>query len=169
MGSILTPIHNLQELQMRTTLIIALAIAFSIMTAIAGNPKKYGKGVKLTSTTKISSILENPRNFKGKTVRVEGTVVDVCKKRGCWMEIASDKEFESIRIKVDDGVIVFPLDAKGKTAVAEGTVSVTELTMEETIEAKRHEAEEQGVKFDEKSVKEPIVNIRIKGTGAEIK
>jgi hypothetical protein len=148
---------------------IAIITAVTFSSAVAGNPKKYGKGVKLTTTTKISDILAKPQSFKDKTVRVEGTVIEVCKKRGCWMELGSDKEFESIRIKVDDGVIVFPLDAKGKIAVAEGKVEVTELTMEETIEARRHEAEEQGVKFDEKSVTEPIVNVRIKGAGAEIR
>lgn len=154
---------------MRTALLFVLITFFTFSAAQAGNPKKYGKGVKLTTSTKVSDILAKPNAFNGKTVRVEGTVIEVCKKRGCWMELASDKEFESIRIKVDDGVIVFPLDAKGKTAVAEGTVDVNELTMEETIEAKRHEAEEQGVKFDEKSVTKPIVNVRIKGTGAEIR
>ena len=31
-----------------------------------------------------------------------------------------NKEFETIRVKVKDGEIVFPMEAKGKTALVEG-------------------------------------------------
>ena len=47
---------------------------------------------------------------------IEGLVVEVCKARGCWMQLASDKEFQTMKIKVKDGVMVFPMSAKGKTA-----------------------------------------------------
>ena len=58
----------------------------------------------------------------GKKVLVEGTVVGVCAKRGCWINLSGDKEFEQIRIKVNDGEIVFPMEVKGKTATVEGEV-----------------------------------------------
>jgi len=70
--------------------------------------------------TKISTILANPDNYEGKKVLVEGLVTSVCEARGCWMFIASDKNFQEIKIKVLDGVIVFPMSAQGKMAKVEG-------------------------------------------------
>ncbi len=86
------------------------------------------------------------------------------------MNVAGDKEFQSIRIKVDDGEIVFPLDAKGKHAVAEGVFSKIELSKEQALEHAKHQAEEKGEKFDEATAKDlPTVIYQIQGTGAVIK
>lgn len=82
--------------------------------ALAGastQSQAYGGGVTLSERTRVSDILADPDAYLGKTVLVEGTVVKVCRKRGCWMEIAGDKEVEKIQIKVRDGVMVFPLSA----------------------------------------------------------
>ena len=84
--------------------------------------KKYGKEITLEEKTKISDILKNPVEFEGKKVLVEGTVVGVCEKRGCWIKLASDEGYGTIKIKVNDGEIVFPLEAKGKKALVEGKV-----------------------------------------------
>ena len=95
--------------------------------------------------------------------------MDVCKERGCWIKVASDKEFESIRFKVDDGVIVFPLDAKGKTARAEGVVSVKTFSKEDLIKQGEEQAQEEGTKFDPSTVTGPKTVVQIKGEGAVIK
>ena len=112
---------------------------------------KYGAGVGKAPAVKVSELMANPDRYVGKPVRVEGLVTDVCAKRGCWMELASDKEFQTIKIKVDDGVIVFPLDAKGKVATAEGVFTRID------------------VPADPKSGKGPEVVYRIQGTGAVIR
>ena len=137
--------------------------------ALAGGQKRYGKDLTLKEKTKISDILASPEKFKGKKVLVDGPVVDVCKERGCWIKIGSDKEFESIRIKVDDGVIIFPLDAKGKNAKAEGMVSVRTVSVEDQIKQGEEMAKEEGTTFDKSTVKGPKTIIQIKGEGAVIK
>ena len=93
-----------------------LAISLNVMA------KDYGEPLTLTEITKISKILETPEDFVGKKVLVNGTVTSVCSKRGCWMNLASDKAFEQIQIKVVDGVIVFPMSAHGKSAKVEGII-----------------------------------------------
>ena len=128
----------------------------------------YGAGITLAEKISISEILAEPAKFEGKRVLVEGTVVDVCKKRGCWIDISGGEEFETIKVKVKDGEIVFPLSAKGNKALVEGFVEKLELTKEQTINWKAHEAEEMGIPFDSSSVTEPMIIWRIKGTGAEI-
>lgn len=128
----------------------------------------YGQPLTLTELTPVSAILGDPEGYVGRKVLVQGLVVAVCENRGCWMDIASDREFEKIQIKVDDGVIVFPLTAKGKRAVVEGTVEELHLTAEEALEQARHQAEERGVAFDSSSVTGPQVIYRIRGIGAVV-
>jgi hypothetical protein len=114
--------------------------------------------------------LSNPDDYLGQVVRVEGLVTGVCEKRGCWISIASeDEEFKEIRVKVDDGVIVFPLGAKGKHAIAEGVFVKIEMSMEETLKYREHHAKEHGEEFDPSTVTEPLVFYQLKGSGAVIR
>ena len=48
----------------------------------------------------------------------------VCAHEGCWMALSADGRADgpTLRLKVDDGVIVFPVTAKGHKAVAEGVL-----------------------------------------------
>jgi hypothetical protein len=80
--------------------------------------------VSLETATLIAALVERPSNFEGKTIRVEGVVTAVCAEMGCWMALAptADAKGQTVRIKVDDGVIVLPVSAKGKRAVAQGVV-----------------------------------------------
>ena len=155
---------------MRSLFLSFLIILFVLAQfSFAGEEGKvYGKGISLKTATKISDILAKPDENIGKTFLVEGRIVDVCKKRGCWMEIASDKEFQSIRVKVTDGEIVFPLSAKGQLAKVEGVLEKIELTKEQTMMWKKHQAEEQGEEFDSTCVKEGMNIYRLKGIGAVI-
>lgn len=130
--------------------------------------KKYGAGVTLKETTKISSLLEHPGDFVGKKVKVAGTIVGVCAHKGCWIDIAGDKPFEKIRIKVNDGEIVFPLTAKGKTAVAEGVFEEIHVSKDQILAMKKRHAREQGEPFDSTSVKGGRTIYQIRGTGAVI-
>ena len=153
----------------RLTLIGIIILSFFTFTALAGSAKKYGKALTLKSVTKISTILEKPEKYNGKKVLVEGTIVDVCKKRGCWIEIASDKEFESLRFKVEDGVMTFPIDAKGKKVRAEGKFSMEVVSKEELIEQGKKHAKESGEEFDPASVTDSKTYIQIDGVGAVVK
>ena len=146
---------------------LAIAVLF-LAPAVATEKKAYGEPLTGSDTIMISVLLANSGEFVGQTVRVEGLVTAVCEKRGCWMTLASDKESEELRIKVDDGVIVFPVHARGKHAIAEGIFTRIEMTLEETLSYRAHQAEEQGEEFDPGSVSEPLTYFQIKATGALI-
>jgi hypothetical protein len=133
-----------------------------------GEGKAYGKELTESDIVPISKLLAAPDEFVGEQVKVEGRIVGVCAKRGCWMELAGDEEFQSMRIKVDDGVIVFPMEAKGHLAVAEGVFTKIELTLEQTQKMAQHECEERGEKYDAANVTEPGVIYQIAGLGAVI-
>jgi hypothetical protein len=146
----------------------AAALLFAVSLA-AAEATSYGKALTVKDVTKVSDILAHPEQYQGKRVKVEGAVVDVCTMRGCWIKIAGDKDFESIRFKVDDGVITFPMTARGKTALVEGIVSVTTQSVEEQIKQGEHMAQEEGKTFDPKSVTGPRTVVMLKGEGAEIR
>lgn len=150
----------------KTTLaLVVLAVMTLTIPALGAT---YGKVPGDGPTVKVSELIAKADDYVGKTVKVEGIVTDVCEMRGCWMVIASDQEFQSIRFKVEDGVIVIPMEAKGKKAVAEGTFRKIEMSKEQAIEQAKHHAKEKGLEFDPASVKGPTVTYQLDGTGAVI-
>ena len=129
----------------------------------------YGEALTLTEITPVSAILEDPQAYIGERVLVKGMVTEVCEMKGCWMDIASDREFEKIQVKVDDGVIVFPLTARGHEALVEGIVEELHLTYEQALAQAEHHAEEHGEEFDPSTVPEgPQTIYRIRGIGAVV-
>ncbi len=149
--------------------LIILTILFSCGIIFSQEDEsKLGSELSLTEKTKISDILSDPESYLDKTVLVEGEVLEVCPHMGCWMDLESDVEGEKIKIKVKDGDIVFPVEAKGKTALVEGKVYKLELTQEEAIEYLEHIADESGQEFDPSAITGPMTIYQIKGLGAEI-
>ncbi len=150
-------------------LMTAAAVLILATPAFAAEATSYGKPLTVKDVTKVSDILAHPDQYQGKRVKVEGAVVDVCKMRGCWIKIGGDKDFESLTFKVDDGVITFPVTARGKTALVEGVVSVSTLSVEDQKKQGEHLAKEQGQAFDPASVKGPKTVVMLKGEGAQIR
>jgi hypothetical protein len=131
---------------------------------------RYGAGVTLAESTPIATLVEHAADYAGKTVRVEGTVADVCAKAGCWLEIRASEGEQTLRVKVKDGEIVFPTAARGRRVTAEGTFEAKELDREAYVRWAKHVAEEQGRAFDEASIAGagPFPFYQIAGRGAEI-
>lgn len=127
----------------------------------------YGAPVTAEELVEIAALNETPEQFLDRPIVVEGVVSEVCPMRGCWIDLA-DETGASIRVKVKDGVIVFPLSAKGRSARVEGTLEKIELSEEDARDWMRHEAAELGREFDPASVTGPQVIWRVRGRGAEI-
>lgn len=142
-----------------------LCVLFAATVCLA--EVKLGKPLTLKEPMSVDKLLAAPDSYVGKTVQVKGKVTEVCQMMGCWMNL-SDGGSKMVRIKVNDGDIVFPKDAPGKQAIAEGKLSKQELSKEQTIAAAKHEAEEQGRKFDPATVKSGKTVYQIEGTGAVI-
>lgn len=147
---------------------ILLAIILSSAGTAAPAEKELGAGVTAGPVTEIADIVQEPVRYSGQNVRVTGQVVDVCTMAGCWMELSSGDA--SIRLKVDDGVIVFPQEAKGQTALAEGKVEVIDMSRDDYLSWAGHEASERGEKFEPQSIGDPPYRVvRIRATGAVLK
>jgi hypothetical protein len=150
------------------TLLLLTATLWSQNMSDEAAVKTYGEELTLTDTVLISQLMASPQAYIGKRVLVKGVITDVCKKRGCWISLASDAEYQEIVIKVTDGEIVFPVESRGKMAIAEGVFEAIELSLEQAQRYLAHRAEENGKAFDPSTVTGPITIYRIKGTGARI-
>ncbi len=146
----------------RTTAAIALVLGIVALSVVAAQEKKYGAGVTLATTTSIDNLLAQPDKYLGKTVRVDGVVTAVREMAGCWLELGSGKTgAKTLRFKVDDGVIVFPLSAKGKKASAEGVFERVSGEM-----AKEYAADQEKSKGGD--TKNAVPAFQVKATGAVI-
>jgi len=88
--------------------------------------------------------------------------------KGCWVDILEAQSGETIRFKVQDDVIVFPVEARGSQIVAEGTLRKYDLTRQQAIDRMQHFAKEKGEDFDESSITGAMVFYQIEGVGAVI-
>ena len=168
---------------MKRFLILSMAVfAMAAAPVMAGEAESYGDGVTLDEAVAIDVLLSNPNDYVGRKVRVDGVITAVCKKRGCWMQVTDPESGNGVRIKVEDGVIVFPYTSMGHEAQAEGIFEAIKLTPEQ-IDA-RTAAEHkhaEGATCDKDGPKSPTpgtgcdlppVNqyvYLIRGTGAVIK
>lgn len=142
---------------MRMLMAVLLAMAF----VPAGEDTKLGTGVTLETATPVASIAASPESFVGKTIRVDGVATAVCSHMGCWMAVAAadNPDGPTVRLKVEDGVIVFPIAAKGKRVSAQGVF--------EAVGGDAHNKEAAGehAKHDSKASKD----YQIKATGAIVR
>jgi len=130
--------------------------------------ENIGAPLTLKTQTPIADLLAKPAKFVGRGVQVKGKATDVCQMMGCWIQLSDPVSGASIRVKVNDGDMVFPKDSVGKMVIAEGTFRELKLTHQQAVERAKHEAEEKGRKFDPSSVKGPVTIFQIQGTGAVI-
>ena len=138
------------------------------VAAVAGAATKLGRPLILSQPQAVREVLANPDALVGKAVQVKGKVTEVCQMAGCWMALADLETAKVLRVKVNDGDIVFPKEAVGKVAIAEGMLTKLTLTRDQAVAMARHEAEEQGRKFNPASVKTGAVIYQLKGAGAVI-
>lgn len=153
--------------------IIATVLLVTLLAggaALAGDgPKVYGKGVAATDTVRVGALLANPDAWVGKTIRLEGKAVAVCQHRGCWVDLASDVEGQTVRVKVNDGDIVFPPELVGDLVLAEGVWTANKLDLETTKKVCEAEAKKDGKAFDANAVTSCRTLYQLSGTGAVAK
>lgn len=141
----------------------ALIAAAGLLCAVDA---KFGKPLTLKSPMTVSALMAKPDDYVGKTVQVKGKITEVCQSMGCWLELVGE-EGKHVRFNAHQAGISFPKDSAGKTAIAEGKFTKTEMTREQALaEAKEH-AKDSGKPLDESKVKAGV-SYSIEGAGAVI-
>lgn len=148
-----------------------IAFLFSLVLLISscGGPTEklayFGDSISTDGAVKAELIKEKLGHNDSLAMKVEGKIVDVCQKKGCWMELAL-ADGENIRVTFKDYGFFVPKDASGKTMIMEGyayndTTSVAQL---------RHYAEDGGKSKDEiEKITEPEVAVSFEAHGVIIK
>lgn len=145
-----------------------LGAILAAATLLSAADVTLGKPLTLKAPVSLATLLAKPADYVGKTVQVQGKIVEVCQMMGCWLDLTNN-DGQKIRIKVEDGDIVFPKDSAGKTAIAEGVFRKLDLTREQAAAQAEEEAKEKGHTFDPASVKSGVTIFQIQGTGAVIR
>jgi hypothetical protein len=142
-------------------LLCAAAFALAAVGTSA-EETRLGAGVTLKDATPIKAVIEKPADFVGRTIRVDGVATAVCEEMGCWMAVApvDDPTGATVRLKVEDGVITFPVTAKGRNVSAEGVFEEIGAS-----DAHGNEAAGEHARHDAAASKK----YQIKATGAVIK
>ncbi len=147
--------------------LISLFLAIVFSHSLFAKDDSFGVGAKVAEAIDVHAILSEPEQFMEKELTVAGEVVSVCDKKGCWMMLSSGDA--RLRIKVKDGEMVFPFNAKGKTAYATGKLEKMEMTQEKAVAYLKHMAEDAGETFDPESVKGDVTLYQLRPVGVTIK
>lgn len=146
-----------------TLLLLALAAAVAA-PALASDPqgKHFGAAFTDAKVVPLADVMADLEKFAGKTIKVEGTIKDVCQNKGCWL-VVTDGERE-MRVTFKDYGFFVPKDSRDRKVVLEGTVATKTLTEG----AARHYAEESGRKVDPASISGPQEVVTMVATGVEL-
>ena len=131
----------------------------------------YGNILSKTEIIEVGHLLSNSDTYLDKRLLVSGSIIEVCPMRGCWVQIKDDTSHETIRVKVTDGEIVFPLSAVGNKIIAEGDFIKLELSEKQAKNWKHHLAFEKGTKLDTSDIvlsAKDYYEYRLNSTAAEI-
>jgi hypothetical protein len=128
-----------------------------------------GEKIVTEKVTQVSEILAKPGDFIDKTVRIEGYIVDGCMHEGTWISIGGDKDFQQISLWQKEGKMIFPLDHKGKYAIAEGVIYPVQLTEDQAIAWLKHLAAIHTQELNLEQAKGGMTFYRLNPTGVVIR
>ena len=130
-----------------------------------GTPKTshFGAAFTVTDSQPLTDVIASAAKFNGKLIKVSGRVSKVCKKKGCWFTLASNKgDGQFVRVKMKDYGFFVPTDCDGKNAVVEGTFKVVMVEEPE----RKHLADDAG--DDPNKVKGKAMELSMVATAIDI-
>lgn len=121
----------------------------------------FGEKITADGAIPANQLAPKMKGTDSLAVKVVGTVVGVCQKKGCWMQLDIG-DGKMMRVKFKDYAFFVPKNISGKTVVLDGhaynsTTSVTHL---------RHYAQDAGAsKAEIAKITEPEVNVVFEARG----
>ncbi|PST84899.1 DUF4920 domain-containing protein [Pedobacter yulinensis] len=150
-------------------LILTLAIAalstatFAQQTELKG--KSFGTGVSADGNILAAAKMEQAMgDNKTADLKIQGEVVDVCKKKGCWITLKMPGS-EPMRVTFKDYAFFMPMDIVGKKVVLDGIAKKQTIS----VETLRHYAEDANKPADEVAkITEPKKELAFEAKGVVI-
>ncbi len=128
------------------TLAIVFCLSLSIQWVATAQDATFGAKITETGAKDIKELTTLMKGKDNLTVKLKGTIIQTCKKKGCWMEMDLGNG-KKMRVKFKDYEFFVPKDesAHGKEAVIEG-IAKKETTDVKTL---RHYAQDAGKSKEE--------------------
>lgn len=120
-----------------------------------------------TPVVSLADVLANPEAYKDKTIITEGTVRQVCQKRGCWAEIRPEdaRDSATMRVTFKGYAFFLPKDSRGANVRIEGKVSVMLLKPEEVAHLEEEGATIPNKKEDGSALATEFIAAGVEMTG----
>lgn len=106
--------------------------------------QSFGESITEDGAISVEEMIKVSEGKKKYPCKVTGTVVSVCQKKGCWMELLRP-DGGTIRVTFKDYEFFMPKDISGRTVVMEGFSWFRETS----VAMLRHYAEDAGKSADE--------------------
>ena len=131
----------------------------------SAKPDTYGVKPSLQEVTSLRDVFTNPDQYQDKTILVEGLVRNVCRKKGCWMEVSesSDALSRSFRVTFKDYGFFVPTTSAGSRVRIQGTVQQSSLSPEDVTHL-----EAEGAKFSTKMPDGSVASFSLVASGVEL-
>ncbi|SDH31913.1 protein of unknown function [Pedobacter terrae] len=128
---------------------IILSLSFCLFTALsfaqaAYSGQKFGEEVQPGDVKPAAKMEAAMGDKKTVDMKIEGKVVDVCKKKGCWMTLEMPNG-DPMRVTFKDYAFFMPMDIVGKKVVLDGLAKKQTIS----VETLRHYAEDAKKSPDE--------------------
>ena len=138
-----------------------IALLFSVSLVNAQKAESFGAKIKADGAVDGTTFLKQIDGKDSLAIKITAPIVDVCQKKGCWMNVdLGDGKQMMVRFK-DYGFFV-PLDAGGRTVVMEG-VAFREVL---SVDMLRHYAEDGGKSKEEiEKITEPETRLSFEASG----
>jgi len=103
-------------------------LALAVLISSCGNTGKKevsSKSEEASGTNKVefAALIENPGDYVGKTISVEGKVVHVCTQSGKKLFLTGENPDISLYVQAGEEMPKFPMELLGSEIVVEGTLT----------------------------------------------
>jgi hypothetical protein len=127
--------------------------------------QSFGEVITDEGAISVEEMIKSSEGKKKFNCKVTGTVLSVCQKKGCWMELMRP-DGGTIRVTFKDYEFFVPKDISGKTVVMEGFSWYRETS----VEMLRHYAQDAGKSEEEiKKIDKPKKELAFEAKGVIVK
>lgn len=127
--------------------------------------QQYGAKFEVKNSISVPELgvtLENTDEFKG---QVQGEVLEVCKKKGCFIRVNAGEGKDPVMVRFLDYGFFMPQDIVGKQVVLDATASIKETS----VERLQHYAQDAGMDASEIArITEPKKEVIIIASGVKV-
>lgn len=123
--------------------------------AVSANATYYGEKISADSVINIDELAQTMGDKTEISIKVKGTVDNICQKKGCWMDLRKS-DGTTMRVTFKDYGFFMPKDGAGKTAIIRGVAKIEETSVADLQEyardAGKSEAEVNAITNPEKEL-----------------